>query len=250
MGLEHLSGYVVVLVVSGVVDIAAALSVWRRPGRVGRGSLCAVLLAAAAWCVAYALELVASGDSRVLWGALKFIGTTILPPAWLIFALQYTGRLTRPRRRLLAALAVEPALILLLLAYAPTRSLVRSYPAEQLQATLPTVHLGVAYWVHFVYTSTLVLAASAILLLTVMRMSRPLTSAIQLRANDRTAAFDALYTEREKPLIDAIEPVRITEEPLTSSGSAFWTANSRPRTLVLNVLSKCSSVISPNVPNS
>src|SRR5512133_1311435 len=51
-------------------------------------------------------------------------------------------------------------------------------------------------------------------------------------------------------LIDAIEPVRITEEPLTSSGSAFWTANSRPRTLVLNVLSKCSSVISPNVPNS
>ena len=172
MGIEHLSAYVVVLVVSGVADIAAAVTVWRWRGRVGRASLCAVLLAAAVWCVAYAGELVASGDSRVLWGALKFIGTTLLPPAWLIFALQYTGRLTRPRRRLLAALAVEPALVLLLLAYSPTRSLIRSYPAEQLQATLPTVHLGAAYWVHFVYTSALVLAASAILLLTVMRMSR------------------------------------------------------------------------------
>ena len=172
MGLEHLSAYVVVLVVSGVADIAAALSVWRWRGRVGRASLCAVLLAAAVWCVAYALELVASGDSRVLWGALKFIGTTLLPPAWLIFALQYTGRLTRPRRRLLAALAIEPALVLLLLAYSPTRSLIRSYPAEQLQATLPTVRLGVAYWVHFVYTNALVLAASAILLLTLMRISR------------------------------------------------------------------------------
>src|SRR5689334_16587712 len=74
---------------------------------------------------------------------------------------------------------------------------------------------------------------------------------IQVRANERTAAFDALYTEQEaKPLIDTIEPVRITEEPLFSNGNAFCTVNSRPRTSVLNVLSKCSSVISPSVPNS
>ena len=172
MGLRHLSAYVVVLVVSGVADIAAALSVWRGRGRVARASLCAVLVAAAIWCVAYALELATSGDSRVLWGALKFIGTTLLPPAWLIFALQYTGRLTRLGGRLLAALAVEPALVLSLLAYSPTRSLIRSYPTGELRAPLPTVRLGVAYWVHFVYTNALVLAGSAILLLTLMRISR------------------------------------------------------------------------------
>jgi diguanylate cyclase (GGDEF)-like protein/PAS domain S-box-containing protein len=172
MGLEHVSGYVVVLVVSGVADIAAALSVWRRRGRVGRASLCAVLLAAAVWCVAYALELATSGDSRVVWGALKFTGTTLLPPAWLIFALQYTGRLTRPGRRLLAGLAIEPALVLSLLALPPTRSLIRSYPPGQLRATLPTLRLGAAYWIHFAYTNALVLAASAILLVTLMRISR------------------------------------------------------------------------------
>ncbi len=172
MGLDHLSAYVVVLVAIGVADIVAAISVWRRRGRIGRASLCAVLLAAAVWCVAYALELATTGDSRVLWGALKFIGTTLLPPAWLIFALQYTGRLARPGRRLLAALAVEPALVLLLLAYSPTRSLIRSYPAGQLRARLPTVHLGVVYWVHFAYTNALVLAGSAVLLLTLMRISR------------------------------------------------------------------------------
>jgi hypothetical protein len=96
-----------------------------------------VLLAAAVWCVAYALELAASGDSRVLWGALKFIGTTLLPPAWLIFALQYAGRRIRPGRWLFAALAIEPALVFSLLAYPRTRSLIRSYPAGQLVATLP-----------------------------------------------------------------------------------------------------------------
>ena len=171
MGLEHLSAYVGALVMSGVADIAAALGMWRRRGRVGRASLCVVLVAAAVWCLAYALELLASGDSRVLWGALKFIGTTLLPPAWLIFALQYTGRLTRPGRRLLAALAIEPVLVLSLLAFPPTRSLIRSYAPGQLRATLPTVRLGAAYWIHFVYTNALVLTASAILVLTLMRIS-------------------------------------------------------------------------------
>jgi diguanylate cyclase (GGDEF)-like protein len=172
MGLHHLSAYVVVLTVSGVVDIAAAVSFWRRRGRVGRGSLCAVLVAAAAWCLAYALELASSGDSRELWGALKFIGTTLLPPAWLIFALQYTGRMTRPRRRFLAALAIEPVLVLALLAISPTRSLIRSYSPDQLRTTLPTVHLGGVYWLHFAYTDALIVGASVILLLTMMRISR------------------------------------------------------------------------------
>jgi hypothetical protein len=48
-----------------------------------------------------------------------------------------------------------------------------------------------------------------------MRMSRPLRSTIRLRTNEHTAAFDTLYTEKDgKPSIDAIEPLRITEEPL------------------------------------
>jgi hypothetical protein len=44
-------------------------------------------------------------------------------------------------------------------------------------------------------------------------MSRPLRSTIQVRANERTAALLALYTEQAaKPLIDTIEPMRITDE--------------------------------------
>src|SRR6201981_1093759 len=83
---------------------------------------------------------------------------------------------------------------------------------------------------------------------TLTRMWRPLRSTIQVRANERTAAFDALYTEHEaKPLIDTIEPVRITEDPRASNGSAFCTVNNRPRTSVLNVLSNCPSVLCPTL---
>src|ERR1700730_6023165 len=37
---------------------------------------------------------------------------------------------------------------------------------------------------------------------TLTRMSRPLRSTIQVRANERTAAFDALYTEQEAKALD------------------------------------------------
>ncbi len=166
---DHVSAYVLVLAASGVMDIAAAFGVWRRRGRVARASVCVVLLAAAVWCLAYALQL--AGAGRVLWGAVKFVGTTLLPPAWLLFALQYTGRLSRPGWRLLGVLALEPVLVLSLLAIPPTRALVRSYPPGKPQ-DVSDARLGAVYWLHFVYTNALVVAASAILLVTVMRISR------------------------------------------------------------------------------
>jgi diguanylate cyclase (GGDEF)-like protein/PAS domain S-box-containing protein len=168
----HWAPYAAGLVGCGVVDVAAAVSVWRRRGSRGRISLCVLLLAGAIWSFAYALELTASTSAgRQFWGGLKYVGTTALPPAWLIFALQYSGRLTRVRTRLLAALAVEPLVVLLLLAYPSTRALIRSYPLEYSPWT-SSPRLGAAYWPHFVYTNLLVLAGSGILLITVIGTSR------------------------------------------------------------------------------
>ena len=68
-------------------------------------------------------------------------------------------------------LAVEPAIVLLLLANPATRSLIRSYPPGSTEPP-PPPNLGVVYWLHFVYTTGLVLAGSAMLLVTAMRISR------------------------------------------------------------------------------
>jgi diguanylate cyclase (GGDEF)-like protein len=168
----HVSVYELALVASGLADVAASISVWRRRGSPGRTSLCVVLLAAAVWSFAYAFELASrTPESRDLWGAVKYVGPALLPPAWLVFALQYTGRLAHPRPRLLAALSVEPAVLLGLLAYPPTQALIRSYPPGPVQA-VPMVREGSLYWVHYVYGTSLVLAASAILLLAVIPVSR------------------------------------------------------------------------------
>src|SRR5207253_2756795 len=112
----------------------------------GRDSLCVVMLGAAAWSFAYALELSAPTTSeRELWGALKYVGVTVLPAAWLVFALQYTGRVERPRRSFLGALAIEPLVVLGLLSIPGTRELIRFYPPGRPQP-IPTADAGVLYW--------------------------------------------------------------------------------------------------------
>jgi diguanylate cyclase (GGDEF)-like protein len=168
----HVSLYAAVLIASGAADVAAALGVWRRRGSPGRNSLCVAMVAAAVWSFAYALELSAmSTGNRELWGALKYVGVTAVPPAWLLFALQYTGRMGRPSARLLAGLAVEPVVVLALLAVPGTRHLIRSYPSGP-PPSIPTANAGVLYWPHVIYSNALVLTGSAILLITVMRVSR------------------------------------------------------------------------------
>jgi diguanylate cyclase (GGDEF)-like protein len=130
------------------------------------------MLATAVWSFAYALELSATGTShRELWGALKYIGVTALPAAWLVFALQYTGRIGRPKRWFVGALAVEPLAVLALLAVPATRHLIRFYPPGPPQR-FTAASAGVLYWPHVVYSNALVLTGSAILLVTVMRVSR------------------------------------------------------------------------------
>jgi len=168
----HITFYAGVLIASGAADVAAAFSVWRRRGSPGRNSLCVGMLATAVWSFAYALELSVTGTSdRVLWGAVKYIGVTVLPAAWLVFALQYTGRMGRPKAWFLGALAVEPVIVLALLAIPGTRHLIRSYPPGPPQS-IPTANAGALYWPHVIYSNALVITASAILLITVVRVSR------------------------------------------------------------------------------
>jgi diguanylate cyclase (GGDEF)-like protein len=164
----QISFYAAVLIASGAADVAASIGVWRRRGSPGRNSLCVAMLATAVWSFAYALEVSATSAShRELWGALKYVGVTVLPAAWVVFALQYTGRMGTPRRWFLAALAVEPIAVLVLLAISGTRHLIRFYPAGA-----STASGGVLYWPHVAYSNALVLTGSVVLLVTVMRVSR------------------------------------------------------------------------------
>src|SRR6202521_4876411 len=63
------------------------------------------------------------------------------------------------------------------------------------------------------------------------RILRSLRFAVKVRAKDRTAALDALYTlNAGDPVLETIDAFRMMELPSLRSGSAFCTVNRRPLT--------------------
>jgi diguanylate cyclase (GGDEF)-like protein len=165
------SAAALVLGAAAVCDAAAAGWVWRRRGAVGRISLTILLAAAAVWCAAYGLELVTTGRAvQEFWGSAEYLGTTLLPIAWLAFVLEYTGRRDQLSRPLLAVLAIEPLVMWTLLAIPATHQLVRSFPPGPM-TNPPTVELGAVYWLHFAYTTALIGVGTVILVARLLRVS-------------------------------------------------------------------------------
>src|SRR5829696_3169341 len=160
------------LVAGAALVTAAIVLVWRRPSDATIASLLAVLTGAVWWSVCSALEL-SAGDlaGREYWGDLKYVGVVLLPPAYLAFVLQCSGRRRWPRW-LGPALAVEPLAVLLLLAGAATHDLVRYYPAGATLATSQAAEAGSLFWPHLLYNNALIWAGTVLLVVTLSRMSR------------------------------------------------------------------------------
>jgi PAS domain S-box-containing protein len=161
-----------VLAAGAVLYLAVAAYVWRHRRAVGARALILLLLSAAVWTLLSVVEV--SQPDPVLqerWGDLKYFGIVTLPPAFLAFALQYTGRRRRLRRRSLAFLAVEPLVILTLLAVPATHDLVRSVPENAAFGTYSFVKAGPMFWVNLGYSYLLTVAAIGLLVRDLVRVS-------------------------------------------------------------------------------
>ncbi|WP_336923785.1 histidine kinase N-terminal 7TM domain-containing protein [Aquipuribacter sp. SD81] len=174
------------LVVAGVVLAGLALWVARRRGAHAGRPLAVLLVAAAWWGLAGAVELAVDDPQRVvLWGDLKYVGIVVVPPAWLVFVLMFTGRRAWVTRRRLALLAVEPLLVVLVLALPGTHDLFRYLPADEAGEAFPVVATGPLFWVHAAYGYLLVVVATATFVRALLRASRayrPLSVALLVAA--------------------------------------------------------------------
>jgi PAS domain S-box-containing protein len=158
------------LMLGGAAFFALAVGyVWRRRGDALAVSLLVMLLAAAQWSLAYALELSAGGQAaRQLWGDLKYLGICLLVPAWLAFVFHYLGRTRWPTRLVGALLAIEPLAVLLLLANDTTHDLVRFYTPQG----GVVAEAGPLFWVHLIYTDVLLWAGTIVFVVSSWRLSR------------------------------------------------------------------------------
>jgi signal transduction histidine kinase len=159
------------LVAGAVLVTAAIIFVWRPRSTTTIVGLLAVLAGSVVWSVCSALEL-SAGDltGREFWGDLKYVGVCLLPPAYLAFVLQCSGR-TRWPRWVGPALALEPLAILLLLAFHATHDLVRFYPADAAGAASEVAEAGPLFWPHLLYNNALIWTGTVLLVVALSRMS-------------------------------------------------------------------------------
>jgi len=120
------AGVAVVLLalLAGGTAVAVGTYAWRNRGEPGAASFALLMAGVAVWSLSYALALtVFDPGTRELIEIPLEIGKALIAPAWLFFALGYTGRGEYVDRRLIAAASVVPVLTTLLVATAPSHGL-------------------------------------------------------------------------------------------------------------------------------
>jgi PAS domain S-box-containing protein len=151
-----------------------ALYVWRHRRASAGTSLVVVLAAAGWWGLAYALELAATDlPTKLRWGDAKWLGVCLLPPAWFAFIMRYTRRDRWVNRATMAALAVPPVAVIVLLAIPATHDLVRYYPPSAAADPADAIaQVGPLFWPFLVYADLVVWGCTALFVWTLTRLSR------------------------------------------------------------------------------
>ena len=167
--------YTIPLMVAAATSVISAFYILRHRHTSSSRTGVLILLACADWIMGYALEL-ASADllGKFFWAKVKFVATCIMPTAWLIYILQYTGREKWLTRRTLALLSIVPFIFLLLIFTNEAHSLI--WHRVWLDTDGPFSVMGSTYgpglWVYMVYSYTLVLAGIFLLIQALVRSGR------------------------------------------------------------------------------
>lgn len=162
------------LLVAATISTALVAYAWQHRGAPGAASFGVLMLAVAEWALAYALELSGADlQTKLFWAKVQYLGIVTVPPAFLAFALQYTGREKWLTGRNLMLLAVIPAITLLLASTNETHGLIWTHTALSVPGPFLALDHGAWFWIHVAY-SYLLLMLGTILLTIVFFRSTPL----------------------------------------------------------------------------
>src|SRR5439155_3207620 len=158
--------YVVPLVIATIISVWLVLVAWRRrsmPGAIPFGLL---MLGVAEWSLTYAVELLSPDlPTKLFWDNATWLGSGIVPAAWLAFALHYTDRGRWLRHRIVVLLAMQPLVTQLLVWTNGIHGLVSSDVRLVSSASFSTLIFtnGLWFWVTIAYSYLLTLLGALLL---------------------------------------------------------------------------------------
>lgn len=163
--------YLPVVLLAAVVGMGVGFFAWIQGDRPGARPLTVLVVTASFWAVTEGLTVASAGlGALTFWTQVGFTVSTIVPIAWLVMVLEYTGRERWLTRRRLGLLLVEPAIFVFLVwtneGYGvvwtdATRAFLGEYSVLALD-------FGLAFWGHQVYSYLLVTAGAVLLLRTIL----------------------------------------------------------------------------------
>ena len=165
------------LPVLGAAILSAILAIYawqQREGAPGTWVFVTLVSLTAWWCFTYALELATTDPATMLlWVRLEWIAIALLPVAWFLFALVYTGHGRYVTLRNVGALVILPAVIISLAWTTPSHTLLYNNPGVVDNGSFIAfdAERGPAFYVHVIYSYILVFI-SAVLMFRVWRQAR------------------------------------------------------------------------------
>lgn len=157
------------LLLAAVVPIALGLGwhAWHNRSLPGALPFVAITLIAAVWSASDALELAAVGlQAKLFWANLQYLFIASMPVAWLVMALDYTGRRSWLTRRNLLLLSIVPFVSLTLMWTNGLHHLMRTGAWVDTSGPYAVVGrtFGTWYWFHAGYGYIVAVAAVALLI--------------------------------------------------------------------------------------
>ena len=149
------------LLSSIAVGTTVAFLSWRERPAPGSTPLVAILAAQSWWSISLIFQLRATTlHEKLLWVNLSWVGVVVIPVAWLLFSLEYTGHDQYVRPRYVALLSVIPLATVLVALTSGFHELlyVQSHLVEQHGVLRVEQTPGTWYWVVAAYTYLLGLA--------------------------------------------------------------------------------------------
>ncbi|MDS0278367.1 ATP-binding protein [Halomicroarcula sp. S1AR25-4] len=164
-----------VVLLAAVVGMGVAVLVWLHRDNPGAGPLAAFVVAASLWAVAQGLELAVPDVQTMVWfQQVQLTLSVVVPVAWLVTVLEYTGHPHWLTRRRVALLLAEPAAFVTLVWSNDAHELVwvGSDTVVVAEASALAPVWGLAYWGHLAYMLGLILGGGVLLIRQMLRTNR------------------------------------------------------------------------------
>ncbi|MFQ5575823.1 MAG: histidine kinase N-terminal 7TM domain-containing protein [Anaerolineae bacterium] len=198
--------YILPLLVSVAILLALGVYAWQYRSQTTAAVFGAIVLALLIWTAGFALEIAGvTLPAKIFWANVQFTGITALPVAWLALVIDYTGRMRRLKRLVLAALVIPLATNIVIWTN-EWHHLFRQTPALDAASGPFTVLVNDYgpwfYWIHAPYGYLVILASMILLVRSLVFARRAYRRQILVLLLSTVAPLtvDALYVAGITPI--------------------------------------------------